>query len=120
MFAAEVAQQIACIASCGYNVSSTIFTENCCLINISFKAKNPLNNRHESFSAQVLLLHVKLVYRTFTVLIFTAQHANVPSRSSCGIRKIHIKRKINTEIEYEPVSRPALLCGLIIHLLVAK
>ena len=32
MFAAEMVQQIAGVASCSYNVSSTAFTWNCCLI----------------------------------------------------------------------------------------
>lgn len=49
MFAAEVLQQIARVAS---NVSSTTLTENCCLIDVGFlnfflKAKELLKNRQE-------------------------------------------------------------------------
>ncbi len=38
----------------------------------------------------------------------------------CGILKIHIVRKINTGIRYEPVYRPALSCALISAILACK
>jgi len=64
MLVAEVVKQIACVASCDYNFSPTTFAEYCCLINVGFfKAEELPNDRHASFSVQVLPFHCLLVLK---------------------------------------------------------
>lgn len=78
MFAAELLRQIAHVAPCGYNVSSTSLTEYCwSMLSCFFKL---LNNRCLSsfqYKFFCVLLHLlsNVRFETFTALTFTAQHA---------------------------------------------
>lgn len=65
------------VASCGYNVSSTTVTDNCLIHVAVSKAKKLPNNRH-SFRHKFNSFWI-FCFETFTGLIFTAQHAVVPS-----------------------------------------
>lgn len=92
MLAAEVVEQIALVASCGYNVNSTIFTENGFVINVVFlvffKQKKPFKTtdmappfgRNSSVSCSPRSA-TSVSELSLFLSIFTAQHAVVPSHN---------------------------------------
>lgn len=88
MFAAEVVQQIASVASCGNDVSSTTCTEDCWLIDVGFFLNQKTSKRQTRifYSVQALLCRVQrvleLLFRFY--LHRSTRHDAMSSRSPSG------------------------------------